>query len=238
MTIAELIEKWEEYHNDTFSLLGSTFQVSSYVFKQALNDVDLNNILKRKYGQREIFLSYADDSITEIDGLSNEILYYCLGVISENDYKYTTLFNSTKFEYVPLNNATLDETETITTDMQNIQEENIDVHTTTETLGAINETKTITDQKTTFESSAFTDISKSIDSNVANQVVNTTVLRDEVGGDVSKDIGTVTKVSHRQGSIGVVTNQDMLEKERKVAYFSFLNMVAFDFVKSFTYSCY
>ena len=56
--------------------------------------------------------------------------------------------------------------------------------------------------------------------------------------DVTKDVGTVTTVSERHGSIGVITNQDMIEKERNVANFSFINMVAFDLVKAITYSCY
>ena len=49
---------------------------------------------------------------------------------------------------------------------------------------------------------------------------------------------TYTHTSHMYGNIGVTTSQQMLESERKVAYFNFVSIVAHDIIKLIAISIY
>lgn len=80
-----------------------------------------------------------------------------------NAYKYKTLYNTMYFEYVPLNNATLKETVTVTNDLQDVTGGKTDTVTETVATNDKSTTNTVTIQNSAYDSEDFRNVSKTIE---------------------------------------------------------------------------
>lgn len=143
------------------------------------------------------------------------------------------LFDTTQYDYNPLINSDRDTiyTESVTRDTKTDNIETRDIGTTGTGQNAANGSDI--QSVSGYNSEDFTDAEKT----VTQQDVNTTSETTE-NGTVSNDGSekeTVTRQwgEHQEGTIGVITTQDMIEKQRNVVKFNIYDYILTDFKNRF-----
>lgn len=134
--------------------------------------------------------------------------------IANNDYKWTKLYDTTQLTYDPIANVDA----TIT------EERDIASRHSEDTIGGAN--VTTTNSQAPMESSNFHNQTQSETASLEHT--------DEHDEDAYKDTITTT----RQGNIGVTSSQQLIEAERGVADFKFLDILMADVIDFITYPYY
>ena len=131
--------------------------------------------------------------------------------IRNYNYKWTKLYETTQLTYDPIANVDAEITET----------RSIDKRHTTDTIGGAD--VTTTNSSAPMESSSFHNQTKS----------NTASLEhtDEHDEDEYEDVIK----TERKGNIGVTSSQQLIEAERNVADFNFLDILMTDIINFITY---
>lgn len=134
--------------------------------------------------------------------------------IANYDYKWSKLYETTQLVYDPIANV----------DAEIKEERDIAARHSEDTIGGAD--VTTTNSQATMESSNFHNQTKS----------NTASLEhtDEHDEDAYKDTITTT----RKGNIGVTSSQQLIEAERNVAKFNFLDILMADVIDFLTYPYY
>ena len=237
-TIKEFMLAWKKIFLTEFELITDAMIVS-FPFLAGISKDTFRTYMVQKYGSNEL-LFYYNSSVVESENLVEigaEIKAYIINELAVNEYKYKTLFATMMFEYVPLNNATLKEIVTVTNDLEDVTGGKVDTLTETVVTDDKSTTNTLTIKNSSFDDEELRNVSQTIEQFEDDPDTDVTTTQNVLGQQTDKHTGTVTTVSERAGSIGVITNQDMIEKERKIANFSFYHMIIFDFVRAITYSC-
>lgn len=136
-----------------------------------------------------------------------------ISFFNRRQWNYQKLFDTLNFEYNPLENLNREDTTT---------------HSETEKETEDNTTNT-TENGTTDNS-----ISAYNTSDYSNDSKQDTEYNSDISTDNSRERGmeySHTVTSH--GTIGVITNQDMIEKEREVSKFNLYDYIADDFQAEF-----
>ena len=143
------------------------------------------------------------------------------------------LFDTTQYDYDPLINSDRDTiyTESVTRDIKTDNIETRDIGTTGTGQNTANGSDT--QSVSGYNSEDFTNAEKT----VTQQNVNTTSETTE-NGTISSDGSekeTVTRQwgEHQEGTIGVITTQDMIEKQRNVVKFNMYDYILTDFKNRF-----
>ena len=270
MTIMEI---YKALQNQNKKMLNSEL---SFMEEYNLNSNKLDLLFANTYASREFF----------IEGDLNATIFLWEDLtnanIELNRYKYETLYNTTKFDYNPIENynrkeeftdirtpditTSIEETTTIgeqtnngnttygsqTNSSTNVIGEKTD--TTTNTIGD----KTTTNKANTYDSSNLVDTNsttetKGNDTSSVNFGIQTNTTNDTLGEKTDRSESTIgtrtdngtnkTVVSGTEtnnhtanisGNIGVMSTQDMIEQERKIALFSFYQVVFSDFINMYT----
>lgn len=158
---------------------------------------------------------------------SPQYLKNIIGIWSRgSSYKWQTLWDSTQQEYNPIENYDrMEEWQETEGESRQINDE---VTATNTATGKAQQQ----DKVKGFESGALTD-KRQMDSTEETAVDSKT----NTNGIVESD-RTGTRSGRAHGNIGVTTTQQMLEQERKIADFSFYEMVAQSFKETFCVMVY
>jgi len=159
-----------------------------------------------------------------------------------NNYKYKTIYNTTVLEYNPIWNV--DGTETLRTQRERINtgtQGSQGSNNLTDTFNNVTDTNNSESNtyKTTYDSNnpLLTEKESNNDSNVksGNETHNTITNNTRTDNLNEKETYSETKI--RGGNIGVTMTQQLIEAERKVADFSFLDMVCKDIISEVCVLC-
>lgn len=147
-----------------------------------------------------------------------------------NDYKYNKLFATLDLEYNPIWNVDGTETE------ERNYSENSEGNTTGSDATTYNSgvANTTTDSKTSYDSNTFNDTDKTVTSESHTGTDSRATGEDRSDSKEGSELVTRT----RQGNIGITSSQSLIDQERSVADFSFLEHVAHDYINLFTYNFY
>lgn len=157
-------------------------------------------------------IKYADlETVT--DDLESFLAMVDLAILN-NDYKWTKLYNTTLLEYDPIANVDAEIEET----------RDIDKRHHEETYGAGK--VTTKNGQAPMDSAAYANQSQSI--------TDSDQKTDEHDEDAYKDVITTT----RKGNIGVTSTQQLIEAERGVSDFKFLDILMADVINMLTYPYY
>lgn len=196
------------YKNNNKTLIPSDY-ISSWSEKYRENSSIYDEYFT--YYEKNRILNLENDNITE----SNLLVFSesrILGCLLDNEYKYTTLYNSTIQEYNPIHNYdSTSETTSTYGAMENTSQN-----------GEINSTNTSIDSTTTFLSNTENEKQKNINTSIVSPTVSTTNI-----GTHTDTISTKTS-----GNIGVTTTAQLLMGERQLALFSFFKVVFEDIINA------
>lgn len=238
-TIKEFLTAWKRLFAVDFELVTNAM-IGLYPFLTGVTVENCRDYILHKFGERELlfWVEPFNSEESNLHTIGNSIHSYILMELMNNAYKYKTLYNTMYFEYVPLNNATLNETVTVTNDLQDVTGGKTDTVTETVATDDKSTTNTVTIQNSAYDSEDFRNVSKTIEQFDDDADTDVTTTQNVQGQQTDIHTGTVKTVSERAGSIGVITNQDMIQKERAVALFSFYTVIFFDLVNCITYQTY
>lgn len=159
-----------------------------------------------------------------------------------NNYKYKTIYNTTVLKYNPIWNVDGTETLETTRERKNTGTQgNQGSNNLTDTFNNITDTNNseTNTYKTTYDSNnpLLTEKESNNDSNVksGNETHNTIINNTRTDNLNEKETYSETKI--RSGNIGVTMTQDLISAERRIADFSFLNMVCKDIVSEVCVLC-
>lgn len=211
VSIAEYIE-----NNGTFIMNMTNDKIPEFI-RQADFQEELKDYMLMRYGKYKL----SQDTKT--------IPARCDCIYKANNYRYTTLENTTHLEYNPIENYRSEEKSTETnsgtdkTDMERAE------RSMTNSIGIGN--VTTTSQKAPFETENFT--------NTEKNTVNDTGRTDTNVSESYTDTDNTTYghiIEHeltRSGNIGVTTSQQMLVSERvDAAPFNIVEIIAKDIIRN------
>ena len=98
--------------------------------------------------------------------------------------------------------------------------------------GTVRVNQSDTEKASAFDTETFRNTDNKISEVTKDETINESVNENVQGAQTNTDSGTTVTTNTRRGSIGVITNQDMIEKERKVAMLNFSNIIAYDLIRS------
>ena len=160
-----------------------------------------------------------------------DVMRRALGVFSKaRSYKWNTAYNTTKFEYNPIENY--DRMETTTREYEHNNK-----NTTTDTQTTTNKqtgSETVAISKYAFDSNTATPT----DNNLRTPNLNTDVDYSETLGAENSEKHTENINTRAHGNIGVTTSQQMLQSERDVADFDIYNYIVKDIITHLTVEVY
>lgn len=154
------------------------------------------------------------------DFVISDFLDRIAGFVFINNYKYKTLFATTKFDYDPIENYNMVEEGTDNTIYMEKGNNNTGSQTLTNTLNYGKGTTTATASVSPMDTEAFLNADKNIGTTEKEPDTNTQV-NGERADNFSKD-GT-NNLAHkltRRGNIGTLTTQQMVVAERQLADFT------------------
>lgn len=159
-----------------------------------------------------------------------------------NNYKYKTIYNTTVLDYNPIWNVDGTETLETTRERKNTGTQgNQGSNNLTDTFNNVTDTNNSESNtyKTTYDSNnpLLTEKETNNDSNVksGNETHNTITNNTRTDNLNEKETYSETKI--RGGNIGVTMTQQLIEAERNVADFSFLDMVCKDIIREICVLC-
>ena len=202
------------YYSDIFG---------NWVSDDIIKQIDAN-LLNNYYNKR--VTCYVDEP-------QRNIYSRITNVLNRSKYTLDTLFATTVQTYNPIENYNMIESEINETDLSHTLQQTVTTYpaeTTTTTTGG----NTTTHYETTNESADFRNITKDVDTADALTVVqnvgqytdyDVTEKHDFI--DTSDKAGKEFRENTltRSGNIGVTTTQQMLEQERNIAVFNFVQYV-------------
>lgn len=159
-----------------------------------------------------------------------------------NNYKYKRIYNTTVLEYNPIWNV--DGTETLSTERERINtgtQANLGSNNLTDTYTNVTDTN-ISEKnvyKTTYDSSnpLLTEKETNNNSNVKTGSESHNTALSNTRTDNLNESETYIETKTRGGNIGVTMTQQMIDAERNVANFSFLDMVCRDIISEVCVLC-
>lgn len=180
-------------------------------------------------------LSLVTDSVDEI----NSIIAY---TIYSNAYKWEKLYDTLHLEYNPIWNVDGTETtvygehETENSNGERNRTETNGARSTTTSAGARNNTSTF--YAVPYDSTEEAETGKQVDGSAAVQdTASSTAYEDSIKDAASTD--TTTSKTHtdtvtRQGNIGITSSQNLIQQERQVAEFNYMQTVMKDIIDAIT----
>lgn len=214
-----------------------------------------DDVLECDYWHRIINkLVEKDDFISLLNFVQKKIKLY----LYTNEYKVSNLYDTTQFEYNPLWNVDGTETRELS---REITGEDTDTFNETNTLAktgsdttsnsGYNElvktgTNTSTSSKTTMNSATFYDTDKTVEQpnstdrnnlNSSEQTSYNSTNTDSHTGTVSNEKSnteTLTETTTRQGNIGITKTTELIESQRQIVNFNFINYICHEIVNEFT----
>ena len=217
--------KLSEYFN-YLSTFDATFIPSDYATKEYLKEYYDNAIAYDTQTQQNfssLLLLNEDFAITKKLIMSSVIA---------NDYKWKKLYETTVLTYNPIWNV--DGTETRTTEYGE--------HVTTQNNGERIETMVNGERQNTsnqklssypFDTATKT-ATEETDENVTNAQSTDTRTNNAVVDSTTSNMHTDKETVTRSGNIGVTSTQKLINEERQVAMFQFINTVLLDIVTDIT----
>lgn len=192
------------------SITGTTLEelLNEYVDK-------VDGVLFTQYGSRTLFLSLQFKDETDTEKLNLAIDFIRAEMLA-TEYKWRTLIPTEHFEYNPIENYSMIESEKnqdIITEKSN--------NTSTLTAGERTGSGTNESLKSPYDNDNYYNDAKNITSNTENSYTD----KNELTGSTSRQ-DNYTKELKRSGNIGVTTSQQMLTSEREVANFSVVKEIA------------
>lgn len=151
---------------------------------------------------------------TNIESVYDEWLGLINYIMLKNSYKYKKLFATLSLEYNPIENYSMTE---LGTDTRTPQLES----NTTLTYGAETSNESTVDEVVPYDETNFTNRTKTnIDFSKQGKT--------DTNNTINSGNETTTHEFKRSGNIGVTTSQQMVESERRIAYFSFFKVLIRD----------
>lgn len=194
----------------------------------SLKDRELQELLTthilNNYG--EFKLSRYIELRAEKDNIYNVVKSICTNMYIVGAYKYNGLFETTKLSYNPIENYSMQESGSDSrrgSNSSTIGEQNF-----TDNVGSRSGTDTTTEKIAPYDSETFSNQSQSTMNTQSNSYSDTKIT----GGrsDSSSFDETTEHTFSRSGNIGVTTSQMMIESERQVKLFNFIDVVAKDII--------
>ena len=210
-----------EYYKNNISL----FSLQSKALFTWLPDITdiLDKCIKDKFSQRELYL-------LDYTAIQEEV-YIELFI---NKYRYDKLYNTTVFEYSPIENY--DRTESTTTEKTNTMTHGDQSETVNTTTGEQINTTVGQNKVSPFDTPNLVNTDGSDITDTEGARNDSSTLSRNSYNDTDNGVETIT--SHIHGNIGVTTTQQMLMSERDVANFSLIKIIAYDVADSISYNLY
>lgn len=151
-----------------------------------------------------------------IDKVYDEFTTLIEALLFVKDSKYKKLYDSMFFNYNPIENYSMTEsgndirTPNLKTDIQTV-------------YGADTTSETTTDSTMPYDSTEYVERNKNVNEFTRHP-------RNDKTDTVNSGNETTTHEFTRKGNIGVTTTQQMIESERRVAYFSFFKVLIRDII--------
>ena len=217
--------KLSEYFN-YLSTLNEPFIPTDYATKEYLNEY-YNNVIQYDTQTQHNFSSLLllNDDFT----ITKKLI---MASVIANGYKWKKLYETTVLTYNPIWNV--DGTETRTTEYGE--------HVTTQNNGERIETMVNGERQNTsnqklssypFDTGAKT-ATEETDESVTNAQSTDTRTNNAVVDSTTSNMHTDTETVKRSGNIGVTSTQKLINEERQVAMFQFINTVLLDIVTDIT----
>lgn len=175
-----------------------------------------DNIMNYDYGSMIYRTTF-----TTVKEASEMLQILVKAFFTKYSYKYIGLYNSTQLEYNPIENYSVTETES------DVRTPNVS-RETTNSFGNRKTADTNINQTSTIDSEAWVNREKTTTETSEDSYVNTSK-------EVESGTDTTKHDLKRSGNIGVTTSQQMLESERKIVNYSFMEQVINDIVTNFFY---
>lgn len=191
----------------TFDIIPSTGNIPTFILD---NLSDYNNYFVTKYRGWEVSSIYENAQGNIIQGLVNLDV---TNLLISNTYKYSTLYNTTRFTYDPI--ANVDGVETITTTKEGSE---INNGSNTFSPGA---TSTTTSKSNAYDD---TELRENAEDTTTSSGEDNTEYTNTKSFDNYKEV--VQNV--RKGNIGVTSTQNLIEQERNISLFSIIDIVCSD----------
>lgn len=191
----------------TFDIIPSTGNIPTFILD---NLSDYNNYFVTKYRGWEVSSIYENAQGNIIQGLVNLDV---TNLLISNTYKYSTLYNTTRFTYDPI--ANVDGVETITTTKEGSEINN-----------GSNTFSPATTSTTTSKGNAYddTELRENAEDTTTSSGEDNTEYTNTKSFDNYKEV--VQNV--RKGNIGVTSTQNLIEQERNISLFSIIDIVCSD----------
>lgn len=160
----------------------------------------------------------------ETDNIYNVVENICVNMYVVCAYKYNGLFDTTKLTYNPIENYSMQESgldSRNTSNSNTIGEQNF-----TDNIGARTGTDTTTEKVAPYDSEEFSNQSQSTMNTQSNGYTDTKIVGGRSDSNTLEE--TTNHTFSRSGNIGVTTSQMMIESERQVKLFNFIDVVAKD----------
>lgn len=183
----------------------------NYMTEYNSNYKTLDFSIMHDYGSFSV-LSNADS----IDSVYAEFSRLIDSILIIKNSKYKKLYDSLFFEYNPIENYSMTESGN---DIRTPQ-----LQTNIQTVyGADTTSETSTDSTMPYDSTEYVERNKNINE-FTRHPRNDTTATTNTGNE------TTTRNFTRSGNIGVTTSQQMIESERRIAYFSFFKVLIRDII--------
>lgn len=167
---------------------------------------------------------FTDTNTFSFTSSFNVVMRNVCHYLNSNDYKYVSLYNTTKFDYNPIENYLMTETEKINDNSVFVQ--GGQNNTSNNTLGSQVNNITNNSDVAPFDTSSFQPQNKDTTlENIGQKINNTT---DIIGNRIDNDDKIIDRNLTRRGNIGVTTSQQMIESERKLVDFNLCEMIVND----------
>lgn len=225
------------YSNGTMLLTSLISKFNwNYVWLQT---EEVDNALKVFYGERELF--HEEVEITE------EIINAQFLV---NEYRYNKLYETLNIEYDKINGYSMKEEKTIETAEQGTSNNNGNntkgkEESNRETkYGSQSNNDTTTEKTSTYDSEDFYNKNqKTSESSVGakndtDKIINNERVDKFSSTNISSLSSNSKEIINKTGNIGIYSPQNMIERERKIANFTFYKTVANDIANAISYASY
>lgn len=204
-----------------------------------LQTEEIDNALKVFYGERELF--HEEVEITE------EIINAQFLV---NEYRYNKLYETLNIEYDKINGYSMKEEKTIETAEQGTSNNNGNntkgkEESNRETkYGSQSNNDTTTEKTSTYDSEDFYNKSQKTSESIVgakndtDKIINNERLDIFSSTNISSLSSNSKEIINKTGNIGIYSPQNMIERERKIANFTFYKIVANDIANAISYASY
>lgn len=240
MTLCEYLEKTTAMY-PFWGTSSAPIAVCNEEFQRALTNYMYD--VYEDYPLRKTFVKHETiESTTVRVQTMCDTLYYA------HDYMYTHLYDSLSLEYAPLENYRMTETENTKNSGTDTVHMDRGAHTDTtsygerrgqDVMGGATDTGSSMHNVAPFESQSYQNVDKDENSmtygsrtnqHTQNSVSDSMTVGSHMDIDETEHGHVIDRELTRYGNIGVTTSQQMLESERKVAFFNFMRIVANDIV--------